>query len=103
MNKVEVKEKVFKMDCKITHQRIKLEELEKERNDFVQRNYTLLMSQTYQTSGSEHMSIVVTGAAGFIGSHLSKRLEDEGHDLILIDDFSRGKKENLKSLVVKTK
>jgi len=49
------------------------------------------------------MKILVTGAAGFIGSHLSKRLEDEGHKLILLDDFSRGKESYLKYLGVKTK
>jgi len=48
-------------------------------------------------------NILITGAAGFIGSHLSKRLEDEGHSLILIDNFSRGKQEYLDYLGVKTK
>ncbi len=48
------------------------------------------------------MSIVVTGAAGFIGSHLAKRLEDAGEKLILLDDFSRGKQEYLDYLGVKT-
>jgi len=49
------------------------------------------------------MKVVVTGAAGFIGSHLSKRLEQLGHELILIDDFSRGKQEYLDYLDVSTK
>ena len=49
------------------------------------------------------MEIVVTGAAGFIGSHLSKRLEADGHNLLLIDDFSRGKQKYLDYLGVKTK
>lgn len=46
--------------------------------------------------------ILITGAAGFIGSHLAKRLEREGHCLILLDDFSRGKKSYLKYLGVKS-
>jgi nucleoside-diphosphate-sugar epimerase len=46
--------------------------------------------------------ILVTGAAGFIGSHLSKRLEKLGHELILVDDFSRGKQQYLDYLGVKT-
>ena len=33
------------------------------------------------------MKALVTGAAGFIGSHLSKKLEDMGYELFLIDDF----------------
>jgi len=34
------------------------------------------------------MKILVTGAAGFIGSHLSERLVDLGHEVIGIDNFS---------------
>ena len=45
--------------------------------------------------------IVITGAAGFIGSHLAKRLEQEGHSLILLDNFSRGKQKYLDDLKVK--
>lgn len=47
--------------------------------------------------------ILVTGASGFIGSHLSKRLEKDGHKLVLLDNFSRGKKSYLDYLKVKTK
>ena len=35
-------------------------------------------------------TVLVTGAAGFIGSHLAKRLEKEGYNVKLVDDFSRG-------------
>ncbi|MBF6593636.1 MAG: NAD-dependent epimerase/dehydratase family protein [Thermaceae bacterium] len=34
--------------------------------------------------------ILVLGGAGFIGFHLSKRLVAEGHQVVLVDDFSRG-------------
>ena len=41
------------------------------------------------------MRILVTGGAGFIGSHLVDRLIKEGHKVIVIDNLSTGKKENL--------
>jgi nucleoside-diphosphate-sugar epimerase len=44
------------------------------------------------------MRVLITGAAGGIGSRLSRRLADEGHDLLLIDDLSSGFVENLGSL-----
>jgi len=39
--------------------------------------------------------ILVTGGAGFIGSHLVDRLIKEGHKVVVIDNLSTGKKENL--------
>jgi len=39
--------------------------------------------------------ILITGAAGFIGSQLAYKLWKDGNDLILIDNFSYGKKDNL--------
>jgi len=39
--------------------------------------------------------VVVTGGAGFIGSHLVDRLVSEGNEVTVIDDLSRGKLENL--------
>ena len=46
------------------------------------------------------MKTVVTGGAGFIGSHLVKRLLDEGREVVVADDFSRGNMLNLKDLGV---
>jgi UDP-glucuronate decarboxylase len=34
---------------------------------------------------------LILGGAGFIGCHLAQRLADEGHELTLVDDFSRGR------------
>ena len=42
-------------------------------------------------------NVLVTGAAGFLGSHLSDELLDRGYSVIGIDNFFRGKKENLPS------
>ena len=41
------------------------------------------------------MKILVTGAAGFIGSHLVDKLVELGHEVMVIDDLSNGKEENL--------
>ena len=40
------------------------------------------------------MRILVTGGAGFVGTNLIKQLLEEGHDVISIDNYSTGKKEN---------
>ena len=43
--------------------------------------------------------ILVTGGAGFIGSHLCERLVTEGHDVICLDNFYSGSKENVWHLI----
>ena len=43
------------------------------------------------------MKCIVTGAAGFIGSHLCDRLLADGHEVLGIDDFSTGRESNLQA------
>ena len=42
--------------------------------------------------------ILVTGGAGFIGSHLSAKLLDRGDSVVVLDDFSTGREQNLARL-----
>ncbi len=43
--------------------------------------------------------IVVTGGAGFVGSHLCDRLVSEGHDVVCLDNFYTGRKINIAHLL----
>ena len=44
------------------------------------------------------MKCLVTGGAGFIGSHLTERLLEDGHTVVVLDNFSTGRPENLDNL-----
>ena len=43
--------------------------------------------------------ILVTGGAGFLGSHLCERLMADGHDLLCLDNFLTGSKDNISHLM----
>jgi UDP-glucose 4-epimerase len=45
------------------------------------------------------MRILVTGGAGFIGSHLCERLMSDGHSVVVIDNLSTGRASSLKNLI----
>ncbi len=46
-----------------------------------------------------HKRILVTGGAGFLGSHLCDRLIDQGHDVLCVDNFFTGSKRNVAHLL----
>ncbi|MCL2283018.1 MAG: SDR family oxidoreductase [Fibromonadales bacterium] len=45
------------------------------------------------------MRILVTGGAGFLGSHLCDRLIEQGHDVICLDNYFTGSKKNVEHLI----
>ncbi len=46
--------------------------------------------------------ILITGGAGFLGSHLSERLVDAGHDVLVVDNYFTGTKDNIAHLLGKS-
>ena len=45
------------------------------------------------------MRILITGGAGFLGSHLCRKLLKSGHEIICLDNFFTGNKNNLFDLM----
>ncbi|MEI6080904.1 MAG: UDP-glucuronic acid decarboxylase family protein [Verrucomicrobiota bacterium] len=45
------------------------------------------------------MRILITGGAGFLGSHLCDRLIEQGHEVICLDNFFTGRKSNIQHLL----
>jgi len=45
------------------------------------------------------MRILITGGAGFLGSHLSERLIEAGHEVLCLDNFFTGRKANIQHLI----
>ena len=45
------------------------------------------------------MRILITGGAGFVGSHLSERLLDAGHEVVVVDNYFTGSKSNIAHLL----
>jgi len=50
----------------------------------------------------KHKRAIVTGGAGFIGSHLANELARRSYDVTILDDLSTGKRENIAALLDST-
>jgi UDP-glucuronate decarboxylase len=57
------------------------------------------MLRKSQASGRDRKSVLITGGAGFIGSHLCERLIEAGHEVICLDNFFTGTKGNIEHLI----
>ena len=49
------------------------------------------------------MRILITGGAGFVGSHLAERLLCQGHDVIAVDNYFTGSKRNMEHLLTNSR
>ncbi|MEX1367232.1 MAG: NAD-dependent epimerase/dehydratase family protein, partial [Nannocystaceae bacterium] len=47
------------------------------------------------------MNILITGGAGFIGSHLCDHLLEDGHTVTVVDDLSLGLRSNIEHLLAR--
>ena len=47
----------------------------------------------------DQQRVLVTGGAGFLGSHLCDRLIERGHDVLCVDNFYTGNKANVQHLL----
>jgi UDP-glucuronate decarboxylase len=56
-----------------------------------------VLLREYARNSKQH--VVVTGGAGFLGSHLCERLVGEGHHVICVDDFQTGRRANVSDLL----
>jgi UDP-glucuronate decarboxylase len=57
------------------------------------------MQRRVEKNQFDRKSVLVTGGAGFIGSHLCDRLIEAGHDVVCLDNFFTGTKANIEHLI----
>lgn len=58
-----------------------------------------LTTSTHQSRSGDARRTLITGGAGFIGSHLAESLLHDGHEVFVLDDLSTGRLENVQQLV----
>ena len=58
-----------------------------------------MMPPTSKRTSAASQRILVTGGAGFLGSHLCDRLVERGHDVLCVDNFFTGRKANIAHLL----
>ena len=61
-------------------------------NTFKDNNY-------YFSEGGQHVRILITGGAGFIGSHLCEAFVTQGHTVLCLDNFMNGSLANIRALL----
>jgi len=59
------------------------------------------MAESNGADKDPYLRILVTGGCGFLGSHLCRRLVNEGHDVVALDNFFTSQKTNVKDLIGK--
>ncbi len=62
---------------------------------------TLITPNLPPQESDDQLRVVITGGAGFIGSHLAERFLKEGHQVIILDDFSCCTPENMRTIANK--
>jgi len=57
--------------------------------------HTPRVIQTLRLPDSQRKKVLITGGAGFVGSHLTDRLMAQGHEVVVVDNFFTGRKANV--------
>ncbi|SOB79932.1 UDP-glucuronate decarboxylase [Sphingomonas guangdongensis] len=61
-----------------------------------------MQNQPVETPHADHLirkRVLVTGGAGFLGSHLCERLLDQGHEVLCVDNYYTGRRSNVEHLL----